>query len=726
MTVMTVKMVPVLWFLFFWVGGLVALSTPGLGLKIHGIPIQFENKTSMGGGREGRRLLGDSIQQLPQLILVEGDLPSDSIVFGSTADNVHLVALSTTNPIHDDTPVAEYLPDYKRRPGCCRSPMMVMALSEPSLMGCVFTRDGSGYMFMAKCDNQTSAGTASAGTGHWDAAGEICKLPEVIYVDEYPRIKTHKPVQVKDSKSMTNEKLNQAISSKMNILSGGRSLNGIGIDMTATILFSDVGLDPTHCQLPDPKFKAHIYGFTNLSTPFHAHGTATTSTGIGRVCAGDGGVVPGGSYAFLDMTDPNDPNGMIVTSGMFEDYIVSSMGVHVHSASWALLEPVMGRYGTFSAFIDYHIFHNPGVAHFYAVGNDGLGVSTSQVGASKNVLTVGALEADGSIAEFTSTGNLLTGRKSPTLYAPGVDIPCAASFVYPPGQEGHSDIMFASGTSLACPMMAAKAQVEIERRIRHFNLSIVDETLVRAIMLATPKFTPAGGLDVVPTGDLIHAQPINSSSWSSCYVSSGNSGPITISMAWADPPGIVGADTDLVNDLDIVIQKVDESGDVYLSQNKLSVHEKLVMSDGVLDGLFRIIVYPFSKKIVGGPIRFSIHSKGGGLVKLDGGCGMCFPGDLSYVGCATGEMRQCLPSGLFTECSTCGLGMIRNSVTGQCQCRRSLYSIGSNLRYFRGCSDDSSQFYQKPPPVSSSGTVVGSLNLVRYLSLALTIVFAVP
>ena len=676
----------------FWI--LTVISWGVCGFRIHGIPISFENKT------QGRRRLHEGN---PTLLLVEGNIPDGTVLIGSTSENVHLVSL---DHIPDGINVAEYTAQYKKRPGCCQGKtFLVMSISKPSgVEGCTFTPNGK-WMFTARCMGV-------------NGADEIAQLSEVVYVDDLPKFSVPKHF-VSNKESALKESIRDSLSNR-------RTLSGNGVDMQATILFSDIGLDPTHCQLPDPQFWVNVLGFTNITTKASAHGTLTSSTAIGRNCGGDGGVMPGGKYAFLDLTNPYDPESLLVSGAMYDNIIVSSMGIHVHSASWAIDGGPLGVYTSFSSFIDRHVFENPGVVHLYAAGNDGLGVPTSEVGTAKNVLTVGALEYEGGpIASFTSNGDLRTGRKSPTLYAPGVDIRGAKSFVYPPGFEGHSETIYASGTSLSCPMMAAKAQMEIERRLRHHtNWTIVDETLTRAIMLMDPNYSKPLGLDVPPSGDLVHGETINSTLWSGCYLSNGNSGPFSLTMAWADPPGIVGADSDIVNDLDVVIQKVDESGNVYIAQDRLNVFEKLTIEDGIVDGLFRILVYRYSKKIISGPIRFSIHTKGGIIQKMDG-CGNCFPGELSFDGCTGNQVRQCLPSGHFTECSSCGMGMLRNSISGKCECRKSIYSVGSGLRYYRGCGEDSSQFYLEKP-IESSSTQLGSIVFVRYLTFILVMLFIIP
>lgn len=680
--------------------------------KIHGIPVTFNSG--------GRRLASEEL-----LCLVRGNFSRKSI--GSTGENIHLIEtkyLSDLEGEGDGPEIAAYYPDYKIHPKCCggATEFTIRALSMPSgVKGCIFTKDGP--LFRARCKHPQDA---------WN----IASLPNVINVEAVSLGRIHESFvyHLPSGEDLSHmhipmPRANTPPPTPKNKSTLRKSKKRDGIwrrlaawpDTASAIVFTDMGLDISHCQISsngvtDEVVIGQIQDVENMPTWPATHGTMTVSTGIGigDGCGNTGGVHPGGEFLFVDLTNPQDHTEIEYSPDLFERFTVRGPGrpIRVHSASWGLVG-TSGEYGIHSAIVDQHIYDEPGTLHVFAVGNDGPWSSANQLSCAKSVVTVGALNRDGTIASYTSSGDLADGRTSPTVYALGTNDHAAESFMYPPGSPGHTDTLIVTGTSFAAPYIAALAQMEYERRRIHLGLQNIDETLIRAYILGMDKrLTYPTSLSIPPTGDLARGIVLtNEKSWSRCFTAATKT-TYTFTMAWADPPGIIGAPRALVNDYDLMIIRI-STGEMILGQDALHAFEKMTVEG--LNGPYRVVAYPFHQRLISGPLRFSIHARGYGAPNEDARsstCGSCFPGDVRT--CSGGQIQQCLPTGQFSSCMSCERGKLWDGNT--CKCSNTVY-VRDKDRFLRGCGE-----YSPQPFIKSGESTRNVHNLGPFAVLAILIV----
>ncbi|MCP4250970.1 MAG: S8 family serine peptidase, partial [bacterium] len=99
-----------------------------------------------------------------------------------------------------------------------------------------------------------------------------------------------------------------------------------------------------------------------------------------------------------------------------------------------------------------------GIVAVTAMGNGGPAPATIRVPADAfNVLAVGAVDASGTITNFSSRGPTYDRRVKPEVCAMGIDVRTAS--------DGSDDsYRWATGTSFAAPLIAGAATVLIEAR----------------------------------------------------------------------------------------------------------------------------------------------------------------------------------------------------------------------------------------------------------------------
>lgn len=282
-------------------------------------------------------------------------------------------------------------------------------------------------------------------------------------------------------------------------------------------------------------------------------------------------------------------------------------GARVHSNSWGT--PKMGSYSSKALDVDQFMVDNPDFLFVVAAGNDGRTGYTSvhSPGVSKNALTVGASAVNHNyLAEFSSVGfNYDQHMIKPNIVTPGQSVTSAG--VRMGTQNESCNIEVLSGTSMATPTGAASAVLVrqyfenasfwaqvcntnyrscptastfasglisgalLKAAVIHSGepmkgSSSGSSSLLPAVNFTTPpdqyqgwgqvKLTNLLPLPASPTFDLYVADQeiLESYSVRKYFVEISTAlTPLRVTIAWSDPPNVMWATKNLLNDIDLVV-----------------------------------------------------------------------------------------------------------------------------------------------------------------------------
>ncbi|MEJ2855899.1 MULTISPECIES: S8 family serine peptidase [unclassified Saccharothrix] len=217
----------------------------------------------------------------------------------------------------------------------------------------------------------------------------------------------------------------------------------------------DTGIDVTHPDLADAVVDSAVFVASDNTDDHVGHGThvAATITGAGRYQ----GVAPDAKLLngkVLDDTGWGKESeaiaGMEWAVAAGADVVNMSLGSSRPSDGTDPLSQAVNR-----------LTAETGTLFVVSAGNSGPGAGTiGSPGAADAALTVGAVDRDDALAEFSSRGPRLGGGAlKPDLTAPGVDIVAAKArngTIGTPAGDGHVAL---SGTSMAAPHVAGAAAV---------------------------------------------------------------------------------------------------------------------------------------------------------------------------------------------------------------------------------------------------------------------------
>jgi subtilisin family serine protease len=224
----------------------------------------------------------------------------------------------------------------------------------------------------------------------------------------------------------------------------------------ATVAVLDTGIDATHPDLDDAIAGAQNFTDADSVDDRHGHGThvASTITGSGERYQG---VAPDAKLLNGKVLDDN--------GGGFESWIIAGMewaaasGAEVINMSLGDPWPSDGTDPMSQALN--RITAETGALFVVAAGNSGPGTESIGSPASADAaLTVGAVDRDDNLAEFSSRGpRWVNGAIKPDITAPGVDIVAAKAAngrIGTPAGDGYVSL---SGTSMATPHVAGAAAI---------------------------------------------------------------------------------------------------------------------------------------------------------------------------------------------------------------------------------------------------------------------------
>ncbi|MET0422237.1 MAG: S8 family serine peptidase, partial [Actinoplanes sp.] len=270
---------------------------------------------------------------------------------------------------------------------------------------------------------------------------------------------------------------------------------GAGVDVAVL----DTGIDAEHPDLAGRIESTASFVPGEDVTDRHGHGTHVASTIAGTGAGSDGrekGVAPGADLEIGKVLD----NG----GGGQDSWIIAGMEWAARERKAKVVSMSLGGAPTdgtdpMSAAVD-QLSAETGALFVIAAGNSGPTETTvGSPGAADAALTVGAVDADDHLAEFSSRGpRLVDSALKPEITAPGVDILAARSQY---STEGEGLYRTMSGTSMATPHVAGAA-VLLAAQHPGWTGSQLKDALVSTAK-ETPGYGPyeagSGRLDIAAT-----------------------------------------------------------------------------------------------------------------------------------------------------------------------------------------------------------------------------------
>lgn len=381
---------------------------------------------------------------------------------------------------------------------------------------------------------------------------------------------------------------------------GSTPMSDGGLDGAGQIVgVGDSGLDHDSCWFRDPAGvpigteHRKVVGYASYADERDGdsgHGTHVSGTVAGNQApitgnAAASGMAPGARIFMTDLSPgetgyvyPPDDLGLLFIAAY-------QAGARIHTNSWGA---GWNWYETNAWSTDRFMWEHKDFLVLFANGNSGPGLrSVGFPATAKNVISVGATEngerAD-HVASFSSNGPAADGRTKPTLTAPGVAIRSADS----DGVLGTNNCgtVLMSGTSMATPTVAGAAALVRQYYADGYwpsgmaspadalapSAALVKATLLNAAQSASGEYTdgPApstgqgwGRVNLSRTlrfaGDATFLDVADVSpglatgdTWSKQFFATGGL-PVKVSVVWTDYPGAQFAETELVNDLDLVV-----------------------------------------------------------------------------------------------------------------------------------------------------------------------------
>ncbi|MFG2940081.1 S8 family serine peptidase [Streptomyces sp. NPDC048282] len=231
--------------------------------------------------------------------------------------------------------------------------------------------------------------------------------------------------------------------------------NGNGVKIAVL----DTGVDATHPDLKDQVIESKNFTSAADATDHFGHGTHVASIAAGTGAKSHGkytGVAPGAKILngkVLDDTGSGDDSGILAgmewAAAQGADIVNLSLGGY----DTPEIDPLEAEVNKLSK--------DNGILFAIAAGNEGP-QSIGSPGSAESALTVGAVDGNDKLADFSSTGPAADGSIKPDVTAPGVDITAAAakgSVIDQEVGENPDGYLTISGTSMATPHVAGAAAI---------------------------------------------------------------------------------------------------------------------------------------------------------------------------------------------------------------------------------------------------------------------------
>ncbi|MFL6122259.1 S8 family peptidase, partial [Actinophytocola sp.] len=223
----------------------------------------------------------------------------------------------------------------------------------------------------------------------------------------------------------------------------------------STVAVLDTGIDATHPDLSDAIVGAKNFTDSDSDDDHFGHGTHVASIITGS------GAASGGKYKGV-APDAKLLNGKVLDDfgGGLESWIIAGMDWAAHSGADVVnmsLGSSAPSDGTdpMSQAVD-QLTAETGTLFVIAAGNSGGWIGSP--GRADAALTVGAVDRNDQLAEFSSRGTI-DGALKPDITAPGVDIVAAKAKNGQIGDPAADGYVSLSGTSMATPHVAGAAAI---------------------------------------------------------------------------------------------------------------------------------------------------------------------------------------------------------------------------------------------------------------------------
>ncbi|MFD5778445.1 S8 family serine peptidase [Streptomyces sp. NPDC126933] len=229
-----------------------------------------------------------------------------------------------------------------------------------------------------------------------------------------------------------------------------------GKDVKIAVL--DTGVDETHPDLKDAEVAQQDFSGAGNVVDHFGHGTHVASIAAGSGATSGGaykGVAPGAKILdgkVLDDSGSGAESGIIAGMQWAADQGAKVANLSLGGTDSVEVDPLEAAVDQLSA--------DRGILFVIAAGNEGPGAGTvGSPGSAAAALTVGAVDREDRIADFSSAGPTADGTLKPDITAPGVDIVAAKAAQGQIGDPAADGYVAMSGTSMATPHVAGAAAI---------------------------------------------------------------------------------------------------------------------------------------------------------------------------------------------------------------------------------------------------------------------------